>query len=67
MKTKAEIIEQIETAMRNREISEIMTDDALIEALDYIQSLDNRRAEIAEFENDPETKKLIAESERLGD
>ena len=62
MKTKDEIIEILEFQIREAEIAYIKTQDVLAETLEYVRSSKDEEAEIIAFENDPEIKKLIAES-----
>ncbi len=62
MKNKQEIIDAIEFQIRQEEIDYLKKQDVLAEWLEYVRSSKDERAEITEFENDPEIKKLIAES-----
>lgn len=62
MKNKQEIIDALEFHIREIEHAYLKAQDVLAEALDYVRSSRDDRAEIVAFENDPEIKKLIAES-----
>jgi hypothetical protein len=63
-KTKAEITEELEQLILLEEQHNIRVMDALENAIDYIRSSTDRMAEIVAFEADPETQRLIAESEK---
>ncbi len=63
MKNRQEVIDALEFQIRETEKVYLETQDVLAEALDYVRSSKDDRAEIIAFENDPKIKKLIAESE----
>ncbi len=53
MKTRQEVIEALEFQIRQTEKVYLETQDVLAEALDYVRSSKDERAEMIEFFNDP--------------
>ncbi len=63
MKTRQEVIDALEFQIRQEEIDYLKKQDVLAEALDYIHSSKDERAEMIEQFNDPEEIRKHAERE----
>ena len=63
MKTRQEVIDALEFQIRQEEIDYLKKQDVLAEALDYVRSSKDERAEMIEQFNDPEEIRKHAESE----